>query len=116
MSDGHEFSMAGAGVVPARVVSIEPPRTPGFGFVLAVWWSGAWRWLLASLLLCVPFGLLGAWYLYRTGFDFIAWSMTGAGMDRFISAVWWLQFCVHVPTSVWALRAALWRHGIVKGR
>ena len=50
-------------------------------------------------------------YLYGTDIDFIAFTLTGEGWERFYSMIWWMHG-VSLLASIWALRAALWRHGI----
>ena len=95
--------------VPARV----PIRAaPELGWVVSVWWSAAWRGLLASILLTVPAAMVGAWYMTATGFDFLLWLTTGAGHGQFIAVVGLMTGAAQITAGVWALQVALWLHGV----
>ncbi len=91
-----------------------PLKAPDLAVVLAVWWSYVWRWWVGSQILTVPVGLFAWWYLVATGFDFLAFTFTGADWWRLLTTVALTQWALGVAVSVWALRAALWRHGALQ--
>ena len=89
-------------------------NAPELGFALRRLVGGAWRWSVAHMLLSVPFGLLAAWYLRETGFDFFEFVTSGRGHGRFINTIRWGVWLTGLAASVWALRGALWKHGIAQ--
>ena len=91
-----------------------PAKAPTLGFAVAVWWSYAWRCWVGTECLTVPVFLLAWGYLAATGFDFPAFMSTGARWWQLLATFVLTQWALGIAVSIWALRAALWRHGVLQ--